>query len=40
MPYSAVILSNKILEEYKNDPNNPELLKLGKELYEEIERSN
>ena len=33
-------LSNKILEEYKKDPNNPILLKLGEELYQEIERTN
>ena len=40
IPVKAVELSNKILEEYKKDPNNPILLKLGEELYQEIERTN
>ena len=40
IPYSSVKLSEDLINEYKKDPTSPEVYKLGKKIYDEIEEAN
>ena len=33
-------LTEKLIEEYKKNPNNPKIYEIGKNIYDEIERAN
>lgn len=40
VPYSSMKLTEKLIEEYKKNPNNPKIYEIGKNIYDEIERAN